>query len=76
MRNKLMHLEIPSDEDLVLKSSRVRRLENQKLKSELQQAQQLRENLKFLGKRERILKNAWKHGVMGYQIPQGKMSYI
>ena len=64
-------MEIPTSEDLVLKSSRIRKLENQQLRNELQQAHELRENLKFLGKRERILKNAWKHGVMGYQLPQG-----
>lgn len=72
MRERLKHIEVPTVEDFQLKSSRVRRIENQKLKEEIERSQQLRESIKFLGKRERILKHAWKRTVMGFQVPQGK----
>mmetsp|Transcript_27103 Transcript_27103/g.23963 ORF Transcript_27103/g.23963 Transcript_27103/m.23963 type:complete len:132 (+) Transcript_27103:265-660(+) len=53
---KIGNIVTPKDEDFKLMSSKNRRLENQKLKDQLQKAQEAKSFLKFLGKRERILK--------------------
>ena len=51
-------------------ASSARRIEQQKLKEELSQNHILREKLKFLSKRDRVLKNGWKNGVMGVPSPE------
>ena len=70
------NITLPQDSDFSLKTPSLRRLENQKLKTELEKVKEMREQIQFLGKRERILKNAFKDGVQGFDLPKSKLVMV
>jgi len=71
-KNTLLYIASPTQKDFELKTARERLMEFQELKKQIDLNQETKNSFKFLGKRERILKNAWKNGVMGYDLPHGK----
>jgi len=39
------------------------------LKEELKKFKEFKDTQKFVGKRDRILKNGWRHGILGVENP-------
>ena len=48
-----------------LKTPKEARLEMQKVKQQLDELKNFNEQQRFLGKRERIIKTGWRHGIVG-----------
>ncbi|CAI2368880.1 unnamed protein product [Moneuplotes crassus] len=69
-KSKIGNIAVPSESDLKLRSSVCQKIEFEKLKEQLALSQEARDTLRFIGKRERILKHGWKDGVSGYELPK------
>ena len=48
-----------------LRTPKVARMEMQKVKEQLDQLKSFNEQQRFLGKRDRIIRTGWRHGIVG-----------
>ena len=59
-----------------LRSPRDRRAEIEQVRDQLKQYKEFKEEHKFLTKRDRLMRTAWKHGVMGVDDADSKTTSI
>ncbi len=64
------------EDDGAIKSPKQKQLEVQRVKEEIQKFKEYRKQKIFLNKRDRCLKNNWKHGIVGVEEPDDPGSEV